>query len=65
MTQWEEICDYLFNHEDCKHIHKIGWPSEGWIYITTSDMQRIRIDTEWDFFRVYELVQKLLPEEDY
>lgn len=65
MTEWEKICDYLLHHEDCEPIHKFGWPTEGWIYITTNKMKRVRIDPTWTLDRVMGFVQKLLLEEDY
>jgi hypothetical protein len=34
MTNWEMICDYVLNSDDCKNIHKMAYPSGGWIYIS-------------------------------
>lgn len=43
MAEWDLICQYLLNAEECEDIHKIMWPSEGWGYISGKPFGRVKI----------------------
>jgi|GEM_PF-6097649 len=36
-TEWDEICDYLLKHEDCRHVHKMVWRDAGEAFITETN----------------------------
>lgn len=57
MTNWEMICDYVLNSDDCKNIHKMAYPSGGWIYISEADGSRHKITDKWTIDEVRSLVK--------
>lgn len=59
MTPWETICDYLLRHEDCKDIHKIVWPSDGFAMLSDKTATRTKVTEYWTLQRVKDLVREI------
>lgn len=65
MTEWEKICQYLLNAEECKPIHKMVWKSAGVAYLSGIPFirdglpygQRIKITDQTKFEDVQEIVR--------
>ena len=58
-SNWENIVDYIFKDDECKDVHKFGYISEGWIYLTEQTGRRHKITPESKLEDVKGLVRNI------
>lgn len=59
MSDWDLICQYLLNAEECEDIHKLLWVSDGFGFISGKPFVRVKITRDTTLSDVKHIVAQI------